>query len=38
MVRKTYVFKGELFFASVKSMHKRFRYLNDPDKVIIDAS
>ena len=38
MVRKTYVFKGELFFASVKSMHKRFRYLNDPDKIIIDAS
>ena len=37
-MHKTYIFKGELFFASVKSLHKRFRYKNDPDKVFIDAS
>lgn len=35
---KTYIFKGELFFASVKSLHKRFRYINDPNTVFIDAS
>ena len=37
-IQKTYSFKGELFFASVKSLHKRFRYIHDPNKVIIDAS
>ena len=36
--QKIYYFKGELFFSSVKSLLKRFRYKLDPDKVIIDAS